>query len=82
MWRAESSGPKFRCGVFGIIAVGGRVSLGDVAVVEMPSQPWSPLPTVWRPSRLLRRGRDHKDVVVTPAFRQRSDPGAIDADDP
>jgi hypothetical protein len=46
MLRTESSGPKFRCGVFGIVAIGGRVSPGDVAWVEMPSQPWSPLPTM------------------------------------
>ena len=46
MLRTESSGPKFRCGVFGIIAVGGRVSPGDVAMVETPRQPWSPLPTM------------------------------------
>jgi hypothetical protein len=46
MLRTESGGPKFRCGVFGIIAVGGRVSPGDVVTVEMPHQPWSPLPTM------------------------------------
>ena len=46
MLRTESGGPKFRCGVFGIITVGGRVSPGDVATVEMPRQPWSPLPTM------------------------------------
>jgi hypothetical protein len=33
-------------------------------------------------SGLLLSGRDDKEVVITPAFRQRSDPGAIDADDP
>jgi MOSC domain-containing protein len=46
MVRTDSSGPKFRCGVFAIIAIGGRVSPGDVAKVEMPRQPWSPLPTM------------------------------------
>lgn len=46
MLRTESSGPKFRCGVFGIIALGGRVSPGDIATVEMPREPWSPLPTM------------------------------------
>jgi hypothetical protein len=46
MLRTDSSGPKFRCGVFAIIAVGGRVSPGDVATVETPPRPWSPLPTL------------------------------------
>ena len=36
----ESSGPKFRCGVFGIVAVRGRVLPSDVATVEMPLYPW------------------------------------------
>jgi MOSC domain-containing protein YiiM len=43
MLRSESSGPKFRCGVFGIVTVGGKVSSEDAATIEMPLQPWSPL---------------------------------------
>jgi hypothetical protein len=43
MLRPESSGPKFRCGVFGIVMAGGKVTPGDAATIEMPLQPWSPL---------------------------------------
>jgi hypothetical protein len=37
----ESSGPQFRCGVFGIVTAGGKVSPGDAVIVEMPIRPWS-----------------------------------------
>jgi hypothetical protein len=43
MLGTESGGPKFRCGVFGIVTAGGKVSPGDAVTVEMPIQPWSPL---------------------------------------
>jgi hypothetical protein len=43
MLRSESSAPKFRCGVFGIVTAGGKVSPGDATTIEMPLQPWSPL---------------------------------------
>ena len=46
MLSTKSSGPKFRCGVFGIVAGGGRVLPNDIVTAEMPLQPWSPLPTM------------------------------------
>jgi hypothetical protein len=44
--RSEDNGPKFRCGVFGAVAAGGKVSPGDLATVELPIRPWSPLPAM------------------------------------
>jgi len=44
--RSDGNGPKFRCGVFGVVAAGGKVSPGDLATVELPIQPWSPLPAM------------------------------------
>lgn len=38
--------PKFRCGVLGVVVAGGRVSPGDPARVEVPSEPCLPLPTL------------------------------------
>lgn len=43
MLGTDSSGPQFRCGVFGIVTAGGKVSPGDAATVELPLQPWFPL---------------------------------------
>jgi MOSC domain-containing protein YiiM len=42
----ESTAPKFRCGVFGIVTAGGTVSPCDATTVELPLHPWSPLPAM------------------------------------
>jgi hypothetical protein len=44
MTRTVASGPKFRCGVLGIVRVGGRVTAGDFARAELPSGPQQMLP--------------------------------------
>ena|SRR5438270_14002330 len=46
MIRGERSGPKFKCGVLGVVRVGGRVSAGDVALAEPPPMPWYSLPNL------------------------------------
>ena len=42
----NGSEPKFKCGVLGIVGVGGRLSSGEAVRVEMPLEPWSPLPAM------------------------------------
>jgi hypothetical protein len=44
MTQTVASGPKFRCGVLGIVRVGGRVTAGDFARAELPSGPQQMLP--------------------------------------
>ena len=46
MVRNDSCGPKFKCGVFGVVLAGGQVSPGDAAEVEEPPVPCSPLPAL------------------------------------
>jgi MOSC domain-containing protein YiiM len=44
LFNAKTTGPRFRCGVFGVVTVGGQVSRGDSIVIELPDKPWSHLP--------------------------------------
>jgi MOSC domain-containing protein YiiM len=39
-------GPKFRCGVLGVVRTGGQVLAGDAVKAEWPVRPWLPLPTL------------------------------------
>jgi hypothetical protein len=39
-------GPKFRCGVLGVVRTGGPVVAGDVAKAELPPRPWVTLPSL------------------------------------
>jgi MOSC domain-containing protein YiiM len=69
----ESSGPKFRCGVFGIVTAGGKVASGDAVTAEQPVRPWSPLPAMWRRTgRIFSR---HDD-----ALRDRYSSGLLERD--
>jgi MOSC domain-containing protein YiiM len=42
----DKSGPRFRCGVLGVIEAGGRVAAGDPARVTLPDGPRRPLPAL------------------------------------
>lgn len=46
MVRSHIGGPKFKCGVFCVVLVGGDVSPGDPAEVEIPAEPYAPLPAL------------------------------------
>lgn len=46
MLRTDATGPKYRCGVLGVVAVGGRVLPGDPARAEIPAELHSPLPAL------------------------------------
>jgi hypothetical protein len=46
MLRTETIGPKYRCGVFGVVLTRGRVSPGDLAIAEVPAGPCYPLPAL------------------------------------
>jgi MOSC domain-containing protein YiiM len=45
LWRGTAT-PKFKCGVLGVVVVGGRVEPGDTARVEAPADPCCPLPAL------------------------------------
>jgi MOSC domain len=42
----ESDGPRFRSGVMGIVRIGGRLAVGDLISVRLPSRPWTDLPAL------------------------------------
>jgi MOSC domain-containing protein YiiM len=44
--RGGAGTPKFKCGVLGVVVMGGHVEPGDPARVEAPSQPLFPLPAL------------------------------------
>jgi MOSC domain-containing protein YiiM len=44
MLRTDTIGPKYRCGVLGVIVAGGRVVAGDLARVDLLEAARSPLP--------------------------------------
>ncbi len=44
MLRTGQGGPKFRCGVLGIVVAGGQVAPGDTARAEAPAGAPTPLP--------------------------------------
>jgi len=44
LFSAKTNGARFRCGVFGVVTVGGQVLRGDSIVTELPDEPWSHLP--------------------------------------
>jgi MOSC domain-containing protein YiiM len=46
MLRTDATGPKYRCGVLGIVVIGGRVFPGDLARAEVPTEMHSPLPAL------------------------------------
>jgi MOSC domain-containing protein YiiM len=46
MVRSQTDLPKFRCGVLGIVVVGGKIRPGDAIRADTPSQPCSPLPAL------------------------------------
>ena len=46
MFRRGTGIPKFKCGVFGVVVVGGRVAPGDAAHVEAPPDLYCPLPAL------------------------------------
>jgi MOSC domain-containing protein YiiM len=46
MLRTGAAGPKYRCGVLGVIAAGGRVSPGDRVRAELPQHMHAPLPAL------------------------------------
>jgi predicted ATPase len=46
MVRSQMGLPKFRCGVLGIVVVGGKIRQGDAIRADAPSQPCSALPAL------------------------------------
>lgn len=46
MFQTDSSAPKYRCGVLGIVVSGGQLSPGDGVKVQAPLDPSSPLPAL------------------------------------
>jgi MOSC domain len=46
MIREDIRGPKFKCGVVGVVRIGGRVSPGNAAWAELPDGPQQPLPNL------------------------------------
>ena len=46
MVRSQTRVPKFRCGVLGIVVVGGNIRQGDAIRADAPPQPCSPLPAL------------------------------------
>jgi hypothetical protein len=44
--REDICGPKFKCGVLGVVRIGGRVSPGHAAYAELPDGPQQPLPNL------------------------------------
>ena len=42
----DRTGPRFRCGVLGIVKAGGLVAAGDDAVAIVPGEPWRLLPAL------------------------------------
>lgn len=42
----ERDRPKFRCGVMAVVRTGGKVAIGDLIEVELPSKPWRSLPSL------------------------------------
>lgn len=46
MVRTQTGLPKFRCGVLGIVVVGGKIGQGDAIRADAPSQLCSPLPAL------------------------------------
>jgi MOSC domain-containing protein YiiM len=41
---SEKTGPPFKCGVLGVVRVGGRVAAGVAARILLPGGPLEPLP--------------------------------------
>lgn len=41
---SEKTGPPFKCGVLGVVRVGGRVAAGVAARILLPGEPLKPLP--------------------------------------
>jgi MOSC domain-containing protein YiiM len=46
MVRSLTGLPKFRCGVLGIVVVGGKIRPGNAIRADAPSQSCSPLPAL------------------------------------
>jgi hypothetical protein len=46
MIRQDISGPKFKCGVLGVVSIDGRLSPGDAAWAVLPDGPQQPLPNL------------------------------------
>lgn len=46
MIRKDICGPKFKCGVLGVVRIGGWVSLGNAAWAELPDEPQQPQPNL------------------------------------
>ncbi|MBU6462964.1 MAG: MOSC domain-containing protein [Proteobacteria bacterium] len=46
MLRTDATGPKYKCGVLGVVLRGGAVMPGDIARVELPLAAYSPLPAL------------------------------------
>jgi hypothetical protein len=46
MVNQDSDGPRFRSGVMGIVRIGGRLAVGDLIRVRLPSRPWMGLPAL------------------------------------
>jgi MOSC domain-containing protein YiiM len=42
----EAGGPRFRCGVMGVVRCGGTLSVGDPIGVSLPALPWTDLPAI------------------------------------
>jgi MOSC domain-containing protein YiiM len=46
MIRTGKSGPRFKCGVLGVVRAGGRVASGDVVQAAIPPGPLRALPAL------------------------------------
>ena len=46
MLRTNATGPKYRCGVLGVVVIGGRISSTDPARAEVPRDVYCPLPAL------------------------------------
>jgi MOSC domain-containing protein YiiM len=46
MVHPANAGPRFRCGVLGVVKAGGQVVEGDQAVAGVPRVPWHHLPAL------------------------------------
>lgn len=46
---SEKTGPPFKCGVLGVVRVGGRVAAGAGAHILLPSEPHDLLAPLWIP---------------------------------
>jgi MOSC domain-containing protein YiiM len=42
----EADRPAYRCGVMGVVASGGRISVGDRIEIRFPPEPWRTLPAL------------------------------------